>query len=263
MVMLVHLDEKVLKVYTHRNGWVSMVMIGSNDLVTYDKDMKEFERIPGVITKVPPYESMSYVGTASSAHFLLIFNGPYNLFRIHLAKTEIEEIPEFFAPSDKKFVMPMIAICNAEGTTLAGVSEWDKDYLSISVVLPGQKPLYNRLSIKVKTVSSVAALEMSHNSKNLFIAGSSKDNFQGDGIIQVVSLDKVMKEKQIMLFSDHNQRCVSKITRVPISPSDSTSDSDKFVVGTTRFVHVIQFSNERFTTVSKFAVVDKGRFLFI
>lgn len=241
--------EKVLKVHTHKNGWTTIVELGTNQLVTYDEDMKEIEKIPGKPTTIPQLDYLSYVGSPCCTHYLLVFRGPFNLMKIQLAKIELEEIEEFFAPADKENVVPLIAVCDSEGTTLAGLSMWDGGAINVTILIPNEKPRYNRLDIKFKNIRSVAALELDRSAKYLFLGGSSKENLQGDGMLQAVSLDKKMKEVCMLLFSDNGQRCISKVNRIP--------DSDKLLVGTTCFVHIVDFSLDRFTTISKIRILEK------
>lgn len=209
--------------------------------------------IPGRSTQIPQNDHLSYVGSSCCTNHLLIFKGPFNLMKIQLAKVEVEEIEEFFGPADKENLIPLIAVCDFEGTTMAGLSQWEPGVVNITIVLPNEKPRFNKLDIKFKNVRSVSALEMDRSSKYLFIGGSSKENLQGDGILQALSLDKKLKEVSMVLYSDNGQRCVSKVSRIP--------DSDKLLVGTTCFVHLVEFSNDRFTALNKIRVLEKSSYV--
>lgn len=239
--------------HSHKNGWTSVVELGSNTLISYDEDMKEIEKIEGKPSKMPGHGVISYTNHGGSAQIMLLFRGHSSLLKIQLALVHLEEIEDFFCPPDTKTCTPLIAICNPECTTLVGLSQWEGSSTALTVLAPGEKIRHVLVDLKFKGIRTIAALELDKSSKHLFIAGSTMANYQGEGIIQVLTLDKKMKDVSMMVFSDNGQRCVSKILRI--------QDSDKLLLGTTCFVHVIEFANDRLSSLAKIRLVDKGSML--
>lgn len=229
----------------HKDGYVTVVESGSNDMVTYDEMFIEIERIPGMPGKVAENESLRHITGTDTENYMLIFYGNRSLLKLNLSDSKIETIEDFFSPPEVLECIPMVAVCTSDGAIVAGLSLWGEVEETVSISPPNDKPKQHQLSVKFKTLGTAKAIEFDQSGKFVFIGGSTKKSDQaGQAIFLASSADKKMKEVCFTLMTDLGQHCVSRIRRVP--------DSDRLLVATNSQVTVVEFNkNNRFLSISK------------